>query len=171
MKGYLLSILFCCFISFSFSQNTSSIDFVIKNLGINVDGHFNTFTVTADIDSKGNLNTISGKIKVSSIRTGMESRDEHLLKEDYFDIENHESIVLESMSLNKKTDNLYAVSANLTIKGITKAVSIKVNVEKTNDTFKITSSFDINRKDFKVGGSSFVLSKTVRINVTHYEKL
>lgn len=171
MKGYLLSILFCCFISFGFSQNTSSIDFVIKNLGINVDGHFNTFTVTADIDSKGNLNTISGKIKVSSIRTGMESRDEHLLKEDYFDIENHESIVLESMSLNKKTDNLYAVSANLTIKGITKAVSIKVNVEKTNDTFKITSSFDINRKDFKVGGSSFVLSKTVRINVTHYEKL
>ena len=171
MKGYLLSILFCCFISFGFSQNTSSIDFVIKNLGINVDGHFNTFTVTADIDSKGNLKTISGKIKVSSIRTGMESRDEHLLKEDYFDVENHEFIALESMSLNKKTDNLYAVSANLTIKGITKAVSIKVNVEKTNDTFKITSSFDINRKDFKVGGSSFVLSKTVRINVTHYEKL
>jgi len=171
MKGYLLSILFCCFISFGFSQNTSSIDFVIKNLGINVDGHFNTFTVTADIDSKGNLKTISGKIKVSSIRTGMESRDEHLLKEDYFDIENHEFIVLESMSLNNTTDNLYAVSANLTIKGITKAVSIKVNIEKTKDTFKITSSFDINRKDFKVGGSSFVLSKTVRINVTHYEKL
>ncbi len=171
MKGYLPSILFCCFISFGFSQNTSSIDFVIKNLGINVDGHFNTFTVTADIDSKGNLKTISGKIKVSSIRTGMESRDEHLLKEDYFDIENHEFIVLESMSLNNTTDNLYAVSANLTIKGITKAVSIKVNIEKTKDTFKITSSFDINRKDFKVGGSSFVLSKTVRINVTHYEKL
>jgi len=171
MKGYLLSILFCCFISFGFSQNTSSIDFVIKNLGINVDGHFNTFTVTPDIDSKGNLKTISGKIKVSSIRTGMESRDEHLLKEDYFDIENHEFIVLESMSLNNTTDNLYAVSANLTIKGITKAVSIKVNIEKTKDTFKITSSFDINRKDFKVGGSSFVLSKTVRINVTHYEKL
>ncbi len=171
MKGYLFSILFCCFISFGFSQNTSSIDFVIKNLGINVDGHFNTFTVTADIDSKGNLKTISGKIKVSSIRTGMESRDEHLLKEDYFDIENHEFIVLESMSLNNTTDNLYAVSANLTIKGITKAVSIKVNIEKTKDTFKITSSFDINRKDFKVGGSSFVLSKTVRINVTHYEKL
>lgn len=171
MKSYLFSIIFCCFISFGFSQNTSRIDFVIKNLGINVDGHFNTFTIITEIDSVGSIKGISGKIKASSVRTGMESRDDHLLKEDYFDVEQHEFIILESITLSKNTNHSYAVKANLTIKDTTKEVNILVNVEKRNDGYKVTSSFEINRKDFNVGGNSFVLSKRVRINVIHYHTL
>lgn len=171
MKSRLVFIILCCFISFGFAQNTSSIDFVIKNLGINVDGYFNTFTISAKIDIEGDLNSISGKIKASSIKTGIESRDEHLLKDDYFDSENHKFITLVGTELNKNTDNSYAVVANLTIKGITKAISLKVNIEKADDAYKMTASLEINRKDFNVGGGSFVLSKTVKINVIHYEKL
>ena len=132
MKRHLVFIILCCSISFGFSQNTSSIDFVIKNLGINVDGYFNTFTIIVDIDTEGNLNSISGKIKASSIKTGIDGRDEHLLEDDYFDVKNHEFITLKTTSLNKETDNNYAATANLMIKGITKEISIRVNVEKLN---------------------------------------
>ncbi len=78
---------------------------------------------------------------------------------------------MEGTAINKKTDNVYKVIANLSIKGITKEISITVNIEKTSDGYKVSSKFEINRKDFKVGGSSFVLNKTAKINVIHYQKL
>ena len=172
MKSYLFYVLFCCSAFIGFSQNSSSITFVIKNLGINVDGHFNSFSVTTKFnESTSDLEDISGSIKVASIETGIDSRDEHLLEEDYFNTEKYDLITLTSESITKVSDAQYEVKANLKIKGITKPIKIKVDVAKTDDSYKVTSSFEINRKDFKVGGSSFVMGKTVKINVSYYKKL
>ena len=171
MKRYLFFVLLCCFVSLGFSQNTSTIDFVISNLGINVDGHFNSFSVTTKFnEANSELETISGSIAVSSIETGIDSRDEHLLDEDYFNAEKHKQINLKSESVIKVSDSQYKVKASLKIKGITKQITIRVDVVKTNDSYKMSSAFEINRRDFKVGGSSFVMSKTVKINVIHYQK-
>ena len=172
MKRCLLYVLLFCSVSTGFSQNTSSINFVIKNLGVNVDGHFNTFSVSTKFsDSSSELESISGSISVSSIKTGIDSRDEHLLDEDYFNEEKHKLITLKSESVTKISEMQYKVKANLKIKGITKQITIMVAVVKTNGKNKIASTFEINRKDFNVGGGSFVMSKTVKINVIHYEKL
>lgn len=172
MKRLFCFLLLLCFcVAFAFAQNNSSVNFVIKNIGINVDGDFKTFTINTDFDTNGTLNSVAGKITVASLVTGMESRDEHLLEEDYFDSENHKFIILQSTSIGKKEDNNYTVKANLSIKGITKVVNVTVNVLKTNGKYKVTSNFEINRKDFDVGGSSFVMSNTVKINVIHYQKL
>lgn len=172
MKHYLFYILLCGFISIGFSQNTSTIDFFIKNLGITVDGHFNRFSVSTKFnDANSELETISGSITVASIKTGIETRDEHLLNEDYFNAEKHKYITLESTSINKKTENTYAVTAKLSIKGITKEITLNVDVDKTNEGYKIMSTFDLDRRDYKVGGGSFILSKTVKISVIHYHKL
>ena len=172
MKRYLFYILLFCSVSFVFSQNSSTITFVIKNLGVNVDGYFNSFSVTTKFnESTLDLERISGSIKVVSIKTGIDSRDEHLLEEDYFNGAKHELITLTSESVTKVSNGLYKVKANLKIKGISKLITIKVDVQKTDDSYKITSTFEINRKDFNIGGSSFVMSKTVKINVRHYQKL
>ncbi len=171
MKRFFCYILLCFCVSFGFSQNSSSINFVIKNVGINVDGDFKTFTINTDFDTNGTLNSVSGEITVASIITGIDSRDEHLLEEDYFDSENHKFIILQSTSISKKGDNSYTVKANLSIKGTTKAVNVAVKVVKANDKYEVTSNFEIDRKDFKVGGSSFVMSNTVKIKVIHYQKL
>lgn len=166
---YLLLLCFC--MAFGFAQNSSSVNFVIKNVGINVDGDFKIFTINTGFDTNGTLNSVAGKITVASLVTGIDSRDKHLLEEDYFDSENHKFITLQSTSISKKGDNSYTVKADLSIKGITKTVNFAANVVKTNDKYKITSNFEIDRKDFKVGGSSFVMSNTVKINVIHYQKL
>ena len=149
----------------------SSIDFVIRNVGINVDGHFNTFQITASISEDDELENIISTIKVASIETGIESRDEHILKEDYFDAEKHKSIVLKSTEIKKLKTGTYKVIANLTIKGKTKTITIPVTMQKTDGQYKIASYFEIDRKDFDVGGSSFVLGKTVKISVVHYQNL
>lgn len=149
---------------------TASIDFVIKNLGINVDGHFNTFTITTTFDSENSLKSVSGEIEVKSIKTGIKSRDEHLLEEDYFHISKYPKIYLISTQVIKRTANLYDVKVELKIKGKTKQFSIPIKVDDTEESRKITSNFEINRKDFGVGGSSFVMSKTVKLNVLHVQK-
>jgi len=171
MKHYSISILFLFVFTLGFSQNISSIDFVIKNLGINVDGHFNTFTISSEFDSNGELTGVSGKVTVSSIETGIDSRDEHLLEDDYFDTKNYEYITINSTSISKKANNLYSAKIDLEIKGKTKQITIPLKVEKLVDSYKITSNFEINRKDFDVGGSSFVMSKTVKVIVVYYKKL
>jgi polyisoprenoid-binding protein YceI len=164
---------FCAlfWIVFGFAQKDSSIEFVIKNLGINVDGHFNKFEIKTDFDASTNLTFVAGEIYVSSIETGIESRDEHLLKDDYFDAKNYPKISLKSNAITKKGLSDYQVSAILTIKDISKEIKVPIRVETLNDTYKVESSFEINRKDFDIGGSSFVMSKTVKIKVLHFESI
>jgi polyisoprenoid-binding protein YceI len=171
MKRFLFFVICFCCLSLSFSQNKSSIDFVIRNVGIAVDGHFNTFNIETDFDNKGELLNIKGEIKVASIETGIESRDNHILKADYFDIENYENITWVSKAINTIDDGVFTMIADLTIKGKTKEISITVNRDKISNQYKITSSFKINRRNFDVGGRSIVMSNTVKINVVHYHNL
>lgn len=172
MKRFLCVLFFSCFlITNYYSQNKSSVDFTIKNLGINVDGHFNKLSIIAEFNLSSELESMSANISVSSIETGIDSRDEHLLKDEYFNVEKHENIVFKSTQVTKIKANTYKVTGNLTIKGNTKSITIIVNVEKLDTTYKLASNFEINRKDFDVGGSSFVMSKTVNISVVHHQKL
>lgn len=172
MKNHLFIIFAVCFSLVAFAQNTSNVDFVIKNLGISVDGHFDSFSITTVFnDDTKTLENLSGSIDVSSIETGIDSRDEHLLEDDYFNTNKYKRIELKSTSVTKISNGNYKVKANLTIKGVTKQINIKVNVTNTNGKHKITSKFEINRRDYNVGGSSFVMSNTVKISVVHFEDL
>ena len=171
MKRYLLFLVCICCLSLGFSQNKSSIDFVIRNVGINVDGHFEVFNIETDFDATGKLLRIKGIIKASSIKTGIDSRDEHLLKADYFDIENYENITLVSKIIESKPDGVFSVLAILAIKDKSKEIVIKVNRDKVDNHYKMTSNFTINRRDFDIGGRSFILGNMVKINVLHFHKL
>jgi len=171
MKTYILQILAVFSISFGIAQQSSSINFVIRNVGVSVDGHFNTFTVKTSFDALNSLQKLSGEIQVTSIETGIDSRDEHLLKDDYFHASKFPVITLKSIVLEKTASNQYAAKVNLTIKGKTKQITIPVTVTTTNSARKITSKFEINRRDFGVGGRSFVMSDTVKISVVHIENI
>jgi polyisoprenoid-binding protein YceI len=167
----LLILLICLFCFGTVNAQDSSIDFIIKNLGINVDGQFNSFTISTNFDSEGKLTKLSSTIEVASIETGIESRDEHILEEDYFYEEEYPTITLKSTEIKEVNPNNYEIKASLTIKGKTKKVTVPITVQKTNSKYKITSSFEINRRDFDVGGGSFVMGKTVKINVIHYQDI
>ena len=114
---------------------------------------------------------IKGIIKAASIKTGIDSRDEHLLKADYFDIENYENITLVSTIIESKSDGVFSVVAILTIKDKSKEIVIKVNRDKYDNQYIMTSNFTINRRDFDIGGRSFILGNMVKINVLHFHKL
>ena len=149
------------------TKETSKVEFKIKNFGINVDGHFGTVSISPVFNSEHELTDLSAAIKVSSIITGMEGRDAHILKEDFFDEPNYKTISLTSTKTVKVSSNSFQVDANLTIKDITKKVSIPISLSTQNDVITITSDFEINRIDYGVGGRSLILGKTVKIYVKH----
>jgi polyisoprenoid-binding protein YceI len=154
----------CCAIGFA---QESEVSFVIKNFGVNVDGHFNRYEIEIVQDDRGLITDVIGKVFVSTIETGIEIRDDHLLEEDYFDALNFPEISLESTSIQPLSNAEYKITANLSIKGIRKPITFKALLLEDAEGSRFQTAFEINRRDFKVGGGG-VLGKTVKINVIYY---
>ena len=54
--------------------------------------------------------------------------------------------------------------------GVTKPISFPFHVEKVNDNYLFTGEFEINRLDFGVGSNSAVLSDTVNVSLSVWQK-
>ena len=173
MKKLLVFIfLFCAFSSFSqeLSQNDkeSSITFIIKNFGFDVDGSFSDFKIVSNFNADNLKDSfLKATIPVNTIFTDSKARDEYLLKSDYFDVEHYPDIVFESSAIEKSTDDKFIIKGFLTIKGIKKNIETFLEVDDTENNIIISANFMINRKDFDVGGSSFILSKKVNIKMIY----
>ena len=171
-KRFVFILLFCAFSSFSQEllqdDKNSSITFTIKNFGFDVEGSFGNFKIVSNFNADNLKDSfLKANIPVNTIFTDSKARDEHLLKSDYFDVENYPEIVFESSKIEKNTDDKFNIKGILTIKGIKKNIETLLEVDETENNIIISSNFMINRKDFNVGGSSFILSKNVDIKMTY----
>ncbi|MEJ7736473.1 MAG: YceI family protein [Chitinophagaceae bacterium] len=140
----------------------SEIQFKIKHLMIStVTGQFNQFNGT--VETTGHDFTtakILFSADVSSISTNNEQRDAHLKSGEFFDIENHPRLNFRSDRLEKINDEEYTLSGELTIKGVSKKVSLNVEfggetVDPWGNTrvgFSIAGKID--RKDFGINFSA-----------------
>ena len=150
----------------------TKVSFTIKNFGVNVDGSFHNVEINTNF-SKNNLSEsyINSKIRVESIETGIKGRDKHILKEDFFYKDKFEFIELKSIKIENKTKDNYSLYANLTIRGVSKQIKIPLVIEETENTLSFKSDFEINRRDFSVGGGSLVMSKKVKIHVEYFGRI
>jgi polyisoprenoid-binding protein YceI len=178
LKKYLRpkSVLPACFlfvVQTAFGQlhpiaKESSVHFSLRNFGFKTGG-----TLAAPegdiIFNPDELTKSSFKvtIKTESINTDNESRDEHLREEGYFNVKNYPLIHFVSDNVRgsgKKGE--YEVSGALTIKNKTKAIVIPFTTEKSGNGWLFTGSFNMNRRDFDIGGSSTISNElTVDIKV------
>lgn len=94
-------------------------------------------------------------IKAASIDTRNPDRDGHLRSNDFFDMETYPSITFTSTSVSQTGDN-FEVSGDLTIKGVTKPVSIVFEYTGLavdpfgNTRIGLEGSTTINRKDWGI---------------------
>lgn len=105
----------------------SEIGFKVKHLMItNVTGYFQTFTasVTTEGDDFSTAK-ISFEADINSVNTNNEQRDGHLKSADFFDAANFPKITFASTRLEKKDDENYVLYGDLTIRGISKPVSLQ----------------------------------------------
>ena len=106
----------------------SEVNFNVKHLVVSkVRGHFDTFDATIETNKD---DFSDAKIKfdadVNSINTNNDQRDAHLKSADFFDAANNPKMSFESTSVKKISDYELQVKGNLTLRGVTKEVTLDV---------------------------------------------
>jgi polyisoprenoid-binding protein YceI len=141
-------------------------DFSIEFKSKDPSGSFKIMEGQIDFDEKDLANSnFDFKIDVRSISTGNGMMTKKAQTPEWFDSAKHPFAKFKSTKVEKKEGNLYNITGNLTIKGITKTVTVPANYSNTSGkkiTFKGT--FNVNRIDFKVGKKSTAVPDIMKVN-------
>lgn len=169
MKNIIAAIALLITTTGALAQNNitkSKITFELKNLGIKTGGTIGgvqgsiVFTPENLAASK-----IEATADVNTINTDNDRRDEHLKKDDYFDVAKYPQINMSSVSFKKKSGNSYTGVFNITIKNKTKQIDVPFTIANLSTGQFLKGTFKINRKDFGIGGSSMTMSDDVTVAV------
>lgn len=166
MKKFFFAALFAFTAGFASAQSTWSVDNSHSKLGFKVahlkitetEGYFKTYsgTVKSKSDDFNNAE-VEFTADATTINTESEMRDNHLRTDEFFGVEKFPKIAFKSTSFKKVKGNDYVLKGNLTIKDVTKPVTLNVKYNgtvtdpygNTKAGFKFNGT--INRVDFKVG--------------------
>lgn len=131
------------------------ITFVGKSNIINHQGHFEKYSVqlTRDTGSPEDLTKASllVMIDMDSVKSdpGVEG---HMKREDFFNVAAYPESTFKTTSIDAgASSGEYILNGDLTIKGVTKQVSIPAKV----DGDMLEAHYDLPRKDFGVGNDSY----------------
>ena len=136
----------------------SEADFSIRHMMSKVSGKFDDFSGAINVDrANPAASSVEFTIKAASINTGNEGRDKDLRSANFFDVEKHPEIHFKSVSVApSKTKNLYEVTGDLTMHGVTKRVALPVEFlgfQKDpwgNERAGFAVDTTLNRKDYGI---------------------
>lgn len=101
--------------------------FEVSHLGFSIQrGRFNKTAGKVTLDAAAKSGSIEVVIDTASIDTGNEKLEAHLKGEDFFFAEKFPSITFKSDKLKFEGENLVGADGDLTIRGVTKPVSLAV---------------------------------------------
>lgn len=143
---------------YTIDPDHSSVGFKVKHLAIStVPGKFAHFSGTFSYDEKSPAEAkAEAEIKVQSIDTGNQKRDDHLRSGDFFLAEKFPEIKFVSKEVKPGSDGQMAVVGDLTIRGVTKPVTLDVKFEGSGkdmygkDRAAFVGTTKISRKEFGV---------------------
>jgi polyisoprenoid-binding protein YceI len=141
--------------TYQLDPNHTEINFTVPHLMVfKVRGNFNDFSGKVDVDETNKtLTTAAVTIKTASVDTRNPKRDEDLRSDHFFEVDKYPEITFVSKKVSGSGTDI-AVIGDLTIKGVTKEVTLKGGFLGTNTDpwgnhragFEATGK--INRQDF-----------------------
>jgi polyisoprenoid-binding protein YceI len=143
---------------YSVDPTHSRIGFVARHAMVTkVRGSFNEFAGSGTFDAGNPADSnLQLTIQAASIDTRNADRDAHLRSNDFFDMETHPEITFVSTSVDPSGDDTYRVTGDLTIKGVTKPVTVDFEYTGTavdpygNLRIGLDGTTVVNRKDWGV---------------------
>lgn len=144
--------------TYAIDPSHSRIGFVARHAMVTkVRGSFNEFEGSGHFDAENPANShLALIIQANSIDTRNEDRDGHLKSNDFFDMETYPEIKFASTAVEKVDDDNYRVTGDLTIKDVTKPVTVDFEYTGTavdpfqNQRIGFDGSTTVNRKDWGV---------------------
>lgn len=164
--------------TFIFDKAHSEFGFKVRHFVSKVGGRFTRFDGTIELDPVNPLaSSVELKIEAASIDTGNPTRDKHLNSPDFFDTAKFPEIAFKSTKIVAKGKDVFEVTGDLTMRGVTKPVVLTVaaNGFASDGHGGQKAGFDVtgklNRKDFGVSWNATVdglamLSEEVDLGIT-----
>jgi polyisoprenoid-binding protein YceI len=106
----------------------SEVIFKVKHLVVSTaTGHFNSFDASIESGKEDFSDAkIAFETDVNSVNTKNDRRDDRLKSPDFFDTANYPTMSFVSMSVKKASGSEFKVAGNLTLRGVTKEISLDV---------------------------------------------
>ncbi len=135
----------------------SHIGFTVRHLMVSkVRGEFSQFAGTITIADDILASSVDATLDAVSVNTRDSTRDEHLRNSDFFAVDQFPNWTLRSTALKPTGDRRFALTADLTIRGVTRSVEFALEFHGvTPDPWGgtrlgLTAETTINRKEFGV---------------------
>lgn len=148
----------------------SSLVFRVKHMNVNYfQGRFDDVSGTLAFDDQNPAqSSVDLKISTGSVDTASPKRDNHLKSPDFFNARQFPTITFKSKSVKKTGDGSYDVEGDLTLHGVTKAVTIPVTRTGVAAGNRGTRAgyeaiFTIKRSDYGMKNMLEMLGDEVRI--------
>ena len=134
----------------------STVGFSVRHMMVSkVRGYFREFSGAITTAQDPAQSTVTATVNMDSIDTRQEQRDAHIRSADFFDVGNHTEMTFRSTAV--KTDGAdWTVEGDLTIKGITKPVTLELELNGFGpDAYGgtragFTAKTEISRKEYGV---------------------
>ena len=147
----------------------TEVGFVARHLvGTKVRGRFTDVTGTFTVAEKPEDSTLNATVQAASIHTSQEQRDEHLRTNDFLDVPNHPTLTLVSTGLKRVDDSNWKLTADLTIRGVTKSVDFDLeflgegaSMQEGKSVVAFSAVGEIDRRDFGVTFNHALLDGSV----------
>lgn len=112
----------------------STVEFTVRHLGLSkVRGRFNDFDVSLTVGHDLASTALRAAIELDSVDTNNADRDGHLRSPDFFGTDTHPQMTFVSTSIADRGDGDYELRGDLTLKGITRPVTLAVEFNGTED--------------------------------------
>jgi polyisoprenoid-binding protein YceI len=136
-----------------------TVSFSIMKWGvIREEGSFRDFKADIQYDARNAAQSrVSFDVKVESIDTKNNNRDGTLRSEDFLHVRKYPTMTFRSVKVVPRGQNLADVTGDLTIRGITKRITVPVRLLGANGKHAgFETSFKIDRRAFGVTGGRWV---------------
>jgi polyisoprenoid-binding protein YceI len=158
--------------SYVLDPNHTRLGFVARHAMVTkVRGSFEEFEGSAELDFQDpTKSTASLTFQVGSIQTGNAQRDGHLRTNDFFDVEAFPVATFTSGDVRVVDDSTYEMTGDLTLKGVTKPVTItwELTGTETDPYGNLRAGFEgratLNRKDWGVNFNAALESGGVLVS-------
>jgi polyisoprenoid-binding protein YceI len=164
--------------AWKFDPMHTQVEFSAKHLGMmTVRGHFAEVTASGRIDpDHPERSLFEATINTSSIRTHNEQRDKDLRSSMFLEIDKYPTMTFKSTKAELLGGDRYKVTGDLTIKGITRPVTLNVvkygefNDPQMGHRIGYAAQTQINRKEFGMRfdamlDGKFIVSDEIQINI------
>ncbi|HET9856722.1 MAG TPA: YceI family protein [Chthoniobacterales bacterium] len=161
--------------TYKFDQSHSTIGFSVHQFLGTTHGKFTKFDGKIDVDREHpEKSSVTARIVVRSIDTGIVKRDNHLRSPEFFAVEKYPDIMFKSRSVKQTGPQAGDILGDLTMHGVTKPITLHVKLltspnESKQTRWSVTTD-PLKRSEFNLmfaqaAESMSGISQTVAINI------